>query len=174
MWWVMLSVALKAGENQHSIAALITTLISFKNWPNPASFCLFSSFSTLHKSINCWKRRWCAWYLNSGCQDGRLWRHPWPYHLFIRKVKLALADQVAETWIWAFWMKNGPFRPLFLYFRLFNTAVHINFATDRIGTADLWCWKRPLYQLRHNDCQRSLICRVKKYLIRWRTSTLTF
>ena len=42
------------------------------------------------------------------------------------------------------------FRPLFLYFRLFNTVNRTYFAHDWIRTADLWCGKQPLYQLRHN------------------------
>ena len=50
----------------------------------------------------------------------------------------------------------GHFRPLFLYFRLFNTAdckcsIYF-FADDWIWTADLWNWKQPLYQLSHNHC----------------------
>ena len=49
-------------------------------------------------------------------------------------------------------------RPLFLYFRLFNTVgdskkmFNVNFAEVWIRTADLWCRKLPLYQLRHNHC----------------------
>ena len=47
--------------------------------------------------------------------------------------------------------------PLFLYKRLFNKQLtenigSIKFAKDRIRTADLWCWKRPLCQLNHNHC----------------------
>ena len=47
--------------------------------------------------------------------------------------------------------------PLFLYKRLFNKQLtenigSIKFANDRIRTADLWCWKRPLCQLNHNHC----------------------
>ena len=45
----------------------------------------------------------------------------------------------------------GHFRPLFLYFRLFNTS-NIKFADDWNQTADLWCCKEPLYQLSHNHC----------------------
>ena len=55
-------------------------LISLKNGPNPASFCLFLFFSHDKFSTNFdykWKnRRWCAWYLNTGQQDGRCrWIH---------------------------------------------------------------------------------------------------
>ena len=50
------------------------------------------------------------------------------------------------------WAVHGLF---FFYFRLFNTQLtvnkcSINFADDWIRTADLWYWKRPLYQLSHN------------------------
>ena len=52
---------------------------------------------------------------------------------------------------------KGHSRPLFLYFRLFNTVYrkhmfHINFADDWIWTMGLWYCKRPLYQLSHNRC----------------------
>ena len=54
--------------------------------------------------------------------------------------------------------KVGPSRPLFIYFRLFNTVdskqvykmFNINFTYDWIRTADLWYWKQSLYQLSHN------------------------
>ena len=36
---------------------------------------------------------------------------------------------------------RGHSRPLFLYFRLFWIAIY--------RYTDLWCWKRPLCQLRH-------------------------
>ena len=43
-----------------------------------------------------------------------------------------------------------------LFFRLYNAvdskrSLHI-FARDWSRTADLWCQKRPLYQLSHNHC----------------------
>ena len=55
----------------------------------------------------------------------------------------------------SFFQKVGHSRPLFLYFRLFNTQLtvnkcSINFANDWIRTADLWNRNRPLYQLSHN------------------------
>ena len=31
--------------------------------------------------------------------------------------------------------------------------IHYKFAADRIQTADLWCWKQPLYQLSHTADQ---------------------
>ena len=50
----------------------------------------------------------------------------------------------------------GHSRPLFLYFRLFNTVenkqmFNISFVNDWIRTADLWFWKQPLYQLSHHQ-----------------------
>ena len=54
-----------------------------------------------------------------------------------------------------FFKKLGHSRPLFLYFRLFNTVDSemfniIFFADDWFRTADLWIWKQLLYQLSHN------------------------
>ena len=48
----------------------------------------------------------------------------------------------------------GHSRPLFLYFRLFYLIYNwwISFADVGIWTADLWCWKRPLFQLSHQHC----------------------
>ena len=47
-------------------------------------------------------------------------------------------------------------RPLFLYFRLFNTVliqlIANKIAANWIRIADLWCPKRLLYQLSHNHC----------------------
>ena len=43
----------------------------FLNWPILASFCLFSFFSHYNFNTNWKKRRWCAWDLNLGPQDGR-------------------------------------------------------------------------------------------------------
>ena len=55
----------------------------------------------------------------------------------------------------------GHYRPLFLYFCLFNIVVskqmfHINFADDWIRTADRWYWKRRLHQLSHNLCPKTI------------------
>ena len=52
-------------------------------------------------------------------------------------------------------LKMNHSRPLFLYGRLFKFQLTVNvqynfFADDWIQTADLWNWKRPLYQLSHN------------------------
>ena len=52
----------------------------------------------------------------------------------------------------------GYTRPLFLYFRLFNTVDRIQmfdikvFADDWNRTADLWYWKLPLYRLSNKHC----------------------
>ena len=52
-------------------------------------------------------------------------------------------------------------RPLFLYFRLFNTVgseqFNINFANDGIRTSDPWCRKRLLCQLSHNHCPKAFL-----------------
>ena len=58
----------------------------------------------------------------------------------------------------------GQSRNLFLYFRLFNSVDNkemyiVNFADDWIRTAEVWYWKRLLYQLCHNHCP------VKTFLI---------
>ena len=52
---------------------------------------------------------------------------------------------------------NGPFPASFFYFRFSSqlTAHKCSmqkFADDWIRTADLWCWKRPLYQLSYKHC----------------------
>ena len=47
-----------------------------KNGPFLASFCLFSFFS-YNFNTNWKKRRWCAWDLNPGPQDGRRRRNHW-------------------------------------------------------------------------------------------------
>ena len=51
----------------------------------------------------------------------------------------------------------GRSRPLLLYFRLFNSVDSKcsiwNVADEWIWTLDFWNWKRPLYQLSHNQCQ---------------------
>ena len=51
--------------------------------------------------------------------------------------------------------KMGHSRPLILYYRLFKTVdrkqkFFVKFANDLIQTAELWCRKKPLYQLVHN------------------------
>ena len=49
-----------------------------------------------------------------------------------------------------FFLKNDPFPDSFYLFSSFQYSWHR--VHDRIRTADLWCWKRPLSQLSHNDC----------------------
>ena len=53
-----------------------------------------------------------------------------------------------------FFFKNGPFPASFIFIFVFSIQLtvnkcSINFADDWIQTADLWHWKRPLYQLSH-------------------------
>ena len=52
-------------------------------------------------------------------------------------------------------IKMGHSRPPFLYYGLLvfsiQFIVHINFGDDWIWPVVFWCWKRPLYQLRHNN-----------------------
>ena len=53
--------------------------------------------------------------------------------------------------------------PHFLYFHRFNTDLirlieHLKFSDDWMWTADLWCWKRSLYQLSHNHYPIFRIC----------------
>ena len=52
-----------------------------------------------------------------------------------------------------FLKKLGLSRPLFSLFSI-QLIVHIHFADDWIRKADIWCRKRPLYQLRHNHFPR--------------------
>ena len=47
---------------------------------------------------------------------------------------------------------NPGFFSLFPSFQYSWHKVHVKFATDWFRTTDLWCWKRPLYQLGHNHC----------------------
>ena len=74
-------------------------------------------------------------------------------------------------------LKMGHSRPLFLYFRLFNTVdskplFNIKVANDWIWTVDLRYWKQLLCQLSHNNCPRfNYICnsiiKSRKYLLFW-------
>ena len=69
-----------------------TSWFFLKNGPIPASFCFFPLFSHYNFNNTNWKtRRWCAWDLNPGPQDGRRrWNHGamaatqwsvwWPFH----------------------------------------------------------------------------------------------
>ena len=52
---------------------------------------------------------------------------------------------------------NGPFQASFCLFSSFQLSpskqlILNKVADDQIRPADLWCEKRPLYQLRHNQC----------------------
>ena len=52
---------------------------------------------------------------------------------------------------------------LFFFIFVFSIQMTVNkcsiskFADDRIRTVDLWCRKRPLYQLSHNQCPPKVI-----------------
>ena len=46
------------------------------------------------------------------------------------------------------WAIPGLF--FFIFVFSIQLIVHTNFANDWIRTTNLWCWKRPLYQLHHN------------------------
>ena len=53
-------------------------------------------------------------------------------------------------------------RPLFRCFRLFNTVDGTyNISHDWIWTADLWYWKRQLYQLCHNHSPKNCLLTLK-------------
>ena len=67
-----------------NVYALTVSLLNFyKNWPIPASFCLFSFFSCYNFNTNWKKCRWCAWDSNLGPQDGRRrWNH-WAMELIL-------------------------------------------------------------------------------------------
>ena len=62
----------------HELFTVCNGPILFLNGPNPASFCLFSTFSQHNDKYNTKfdykKHRWCAWESNPGPQDGR---HRW-------------------------------------------------------------------------------------------------
>ena len=54
-----------------------------------------------------------------------------------------------------YFLKKSSNPGLFFFsFHLLNTAdrKQVIFSNDWIRTADLWCWKRALYQLSHNPC----------------------
>ena len=78
--------------------------------------------------------------------------------------------------MWGSWVcyanvKNGPFAAsLLLYFRIFNTVDSNQsslyfFADDWIRTADLWYWKRPLYQLCHDHCPMLCNCLISLFRV---------
>ena len=50
------------------------------------------------------------------------------------------------------WAVPGPFLFIFVFSIHLTQKEHIKFADDWIRTSDLWCWKRPLYRLSHNNC----------------------
>ena len=66
----------------------------------------------------------------------------------ISKLKKESTLSIANS----FFLKIGPFPASFFFIFDFSIKliVYINFTDDWIWTANLWCRKRPLYQLRHN------------------------
>ena len=59
--------------------------------------------------------------------------------------------QAKSPWQALSFFKDGPFGASFLYFHLFYCTIErLNFSDAWIQTADLWSWKRLLYQLSHN------------------------
>ena len=67
-------------------------------------------------------------------------------------ISLSLSLNISIFVFLPLFFKIGPFPASFFFFTSFQCSwmVHLNFANDLIRTADLWCRKRPLYQLRHN------------------------
>ena len=51
------------------------------------------------------------------------------------------------------WAIPGVFFFIFVFSVFFCTIGRSNFANDGIQTTDIWCWKRPLYQLSHHHCR---------------------
>ena len=71
------------------------------------------------------------------------------------KFFFALPISIAKSLKFSVWhfYKNGPFPASSSLFPSFQYSFeYINFADDWIWTTDLWCRKRPLYQLSHNHC----------------------
>ena len=54
----------------------------------------------------------------------------------------------------------GHLRRLFLILVFSTKLIVNNIANCWIWTADLWCWKRPLYQLSHNHYPIDNVCWV--------------
>ena len=64
------------------------------------------------------------------------------------------------------YQKMGRSQSLFLNFRLFNTVDnnHMFNMFDWFWIADLWCRRRPLYQLSHNHYPRWILLPTHQYL----------
>ena len=67
-----------------------------------------------------------------------------------------LSDNICYLYLYVYFLlflkKNGPFPASFFFIFVFSIQLtvnkcSINFADDWIWTADLWYWKRPVYQL---------------------------
>ena len=64
----------------------------------------------------------------------------------------------------------GHSRPIFLYFRFFNTfhskqIYNLNFSNDWIRMGDIWYKRWPLCQLRHNQCPKLLLVLLIRILV---------
>ena len=72
-----------------------------KNGPFPAPFCLFSFFS-YNFNTNWKKRRWCAWDLNPGPQDGWGRRNHWAMAATQRFEKFVVENEKNSPVHWIF------------------------------------------------------------------------
>ena len=78
------------------------------------------------------------------------------------KVVVLIEDKISLRYKF---VKNSAIPGLFFFNFVFSIQliVHITFADGWIQTADLWCWKRPLYQLRHNHFPIQILWANKKF-----------
>ena len=77
-------------------------------------------------------------------------------------------SSIVTLYLLHFFLKMGQSEPLFLYFRLFYCIVGRilpNVVIDGIRTADLRCWKWPLYRLYHLGDTRSCYSIMKGSLV---------
>ena len=66
--------------------------------------------------------------------------------------------------LYAFFLKMGHSRPIFF---IFVFPGRFNFANVWLQTADLWCRKRPLYQLSHNHCLENFMSFLISIFLSW-------
>ena len=109
-------------------------------------------------------QRWSRWWRLSSSWRSKWWRWRWSWgpEWLPRISRLGTLErlEVPKNYpenVFTFFKKNGPFPASFSLFSCFQcswqlTMFNKNFADDWIRTADLWCRKRPLYQLSHNHC----------------------
>ena len=61
--------------------------------------------------------------------------------------------QISVVKLFQIFLKNGPFSASFFFIFVFSIHWTVNVLYKFLPiTADLWNWKRPLYQLNHNHC----------------------